>query len=279
MTHNQWIDVQGDQEVEIRLEDATLSGRVRDAGSGEPVPGSRITLRPTTGPDFMVSAGAEADGSFHLFRVPAAAYRMEVRANGYEPLEQEIQVAGGQDVAGLEIALRPARGVRLQVRRASGRAPELVHLLALAPDGRPAMAGTQPPDAEGWIELSTLPAGVWSLLVTAPGAATVSQPVTVPGEPVQVTLPEAARLHVRVNDLASSDLAAALTLVGADQSPLRTLVPGGRLQDSWRLVGGKGTVEGVPAGVWTVKVQASDGRAWTATVTSTGSGEHLLSLP
>ncbi|MFL6193088.1 MAG: hypothetical protein ACJ75H_02860, partial [Thermoanaerobaculia bacterium] len=75
------------------------------------------------------------------------------------------------------------------------------------------------------------------------------------------------------------DVAATLTLMGADQKPFQTLAPGGRLQQSWPLVGGRGTVEGVPAGPWTVKVEAADGRAWTATVTSAGAGEQRVSVP
>lgn len=279
VTHNQWIDLQTDQEVEIRLEDSSLSGQVLEAGSGKPVPEARITLRPVTGPDFMVSAGAEQDGSFHLFRVPASAYRMQVTADGYQAFEQEILVSAGQELTGFEISLKRAEGLRLQVRRASGETPDLVHVLALAPDGQAAMADTRQPDAAGQILLPNLPAGTWTLLIGASQAAMVTQAVTVPGDLVQVILPGASRFQVRVHDLTTSDVAATLTIWDAGKNPLRTLAPGGRLQQSWPLAGGKGTLDNIPAGVWSVRVQATDGRAWSATLTSLGGGDQTLSIP
>lgn len=278
LSHNQWLELEGDRELEIRLEDATVSGWVREAGSGQAVPSALVTLRPTQGPEYLIAAGTEADGSFHLLRVQPAAYRLRISANGFETRDQDIQVTAGQGLAGLEITLNRSQAVRLQVRRASGGVPEMVHLLALAGDGKAGIAETRKPDESGWIELATLPAGQWNLLLAGTRTGAAMQPLTVPGNPVQVTLPDAASLQVRVAELAALDLAATLTLTNASEQPFWTLAPGGQLQQAWSLVGGRATVEGVPAGVWILKVQASNGRVWTGTVTSSGSGEQAVVL-
>lgn len=104
------------------------------------------------------------------------------------------------------------------------------------------------------------------------------QQVTVPGEPLAITLPDAGRLRVRVPELASQNVLAKLSLVRQDQQPFWTLGPGGSIEQSWTLRGGKGTVEGIPAGQWFVHAEAADGRVWLGSVVTQGIGEVSVSL-
>ena len=281
LVHNENVELTDDREIVVRLRTATLSGLVKDGKSGSPVSGALVLLRHVAGaegPEFLISGGTEQDGSFLLSRVPSGSYRMTVSAGGYAPGEQEIAVPAGHDVAGLEVALEPTQGLDLTVRLASGKVPALVNVRVLAPSGAPVVAETRAPDPSGTLRLPTVPAGSWQLFLSAPGGAVAGSSVTVPGEPGAVTLPEAARLHVHVPALASSDLIAVLSLGGADQQPFWTLGPGGAIQERWPLVGGKATVEGLPAGLWQIRVEAPDGHTWTGNVTTSGRSDVGVEL-
>lgn len=278
IAHNQWLEMTGDREITIRLAGAAVSGMVRDAQGGEPIPGALIQLRPTVGPEFLIADSSQPDGSFHLLRVPPGTYRLAVTADGYVRAEQSIQVAAGTAASGIDLALQPAAGGLLQVGLAAGGAPRVVNLLALDGAGAPVLAETRTPDAAGRVRLATLPPGTWQLLVSAPGAGTATRQVTVPGEPVAVTLSPAGRLHLRVPALATTDLLATVTLLGPDQQALWTLGLGGRLERSWPMAAGQTTVDGVPPGTWLVRVESTDGRVWTGGATMAGGGESVVAL-
>lgn len=281
LIHNKNVELAGDREILIRLQMATVSGSVKDGKSGSPVSGALLLLRhlaDAEGPEFLISGGTGPDGSFLLSHVPPGNYQLAFSADGYAPKEQAIAVPAGQDLTGLDIALESAQGLDLTVRLASGKVPELVHVRVLSPSGAPVVAETRSPDPSGALRLPTVPAGSWQLLLCAPGGAIAASSVTIPGEPRAVTLPEAGRLHVRVPTLVSSDLIATVAVLGDDQQPFWTLGPGGSIQGSWSLVGGNAMIEGLPAGLWQVRVEAPDGHAWTGGMATSGKGEISLVL-
>jgi hypothetical protein len=125
-------------------------------------------------------------------------------------------------------------------------------------------------------------------LVGGSGGGTVAQVITAPHEPIALTLPAASRLTVRVPSLAasdsrasahpSSDALARLTILDANQQAFWYLGLGGRIEQQWTLVGGVGTVETVPAGQWTLLVEASDGRSWSTTLSSSGVTDQFVNL-
>lgn len=277
IAHNDTLDIYESREVEIRLEAGIIAGRVEEKGSGEAVSGAILTLRPTQGPEFVISDASKPDGSFHIFHVPPGTYRFGVTAGGYAPAEQEVSVTGGGQLE-VDLALTPASGLAIRVRLASGQVPPLVHVLARNGAGAPVLAGTYP-QKFGTTELSSLPAGAWHLTVSAPGGDVAMATVTAPGEPVALTLPSAGRLHVRVPDLTTENRLATIKLLRQGQEPFWTLGPGGTVTQSWTMHGGNATVEGVPAGVWSVVAEASDGRVWSGLVVTPGKGETSISLP
>lgn len=278
LAHNDTLEVYEDREVTVRIEAATIAGRVEEAGSGEAIPDATLTLRPTAGTDFLITDGSLADGSFRILHIPPGSYRLAARANGYAPAESEIRLAAGEEATGLDIELSPTEGLEIQVRLASGKVPPLVHVQARSPLEAPVLAASYPPGASGGIELASLPAGTWQLAVGAPGGAMVTETVTVPGEPRQIVLPGAGSLHVRVPELASQNLLATLSLLGENQQPFEALGFGGSVERSWTMRGGKATVEGLPAGRWLVVAEAANGRVWQGTVVTPGAGEVALSL-
>ena len=271
LVHNETIELAGDRDVVIRLQPAKIGGVVKDSETGEPIPGASVMLRHAA-PEFLVADATRQDGTFQITRVPPGTYKMAVRADGYSPSERNVAVAVSQDLSGLEFTLKPADGVELLVRLASGKVPELVNVRVLDGSGSPVVAESLQPGKQGAVRLSTVPSGSWTLLVSAPGGATAVVPVQVPGEGREVTLPPAARLRVRVHALASSDLRANVSLSSGGQ-PYWTVCMGGAVQEQWQLVGGTADVESVPAGVWQVRAEAPDGRVWTGTVASAGQND------
>lgn len=278
LAHNDTLDVHEDREVTIRIEAATLAGRIEEAGSGEPIPEATLILRPTAGTDFQIVDGSLADGSFRILHIPPGSYRLAARANGYAPIEREVRLAAGEEVTGLDLDLTPTAGLEIQVRLASGAVPSLVHVQARSAQGAPVLAASYPPASSGSIELASLPAGTWQLVVGAAGGAVVTETVEVPGKPRQIVLPGAGSLHVRIPELASQNLLATLRLLGQDQQPFWTLGVGGSVEQSWILRGGKATVAGVPGGQWLVVAEAANGRVWHGTVATSGTGEVAISL-
>ncbi len=278
ITHNQFIELTEDRDVAIQIAAAAVSGTVRNAQSSEGIAAALIRLRPTQGPEFLIEDGSQEDGSFHLLRVPPALYHLQASASGFVGSEQTVEVAAGKGVSGLDIRLQPTHGGLLQVTLADGRVPQLVHLLATDAAGVPVIAETRTPDASGRVQLATLPAGSWQLLVSAPAAATATRAIVVPGELVSVTLPLAGRLHVSVPALAATDLLATVTLLAPNQTTLWSLGLGGKLQGSWPMTAGRATVEEVPAGAWLLHVESSDGRVWSGSVVMTGGGDAAVNL-
>ncbi|HEX3127772.1 MAG TPA: carboxypeptidase-like regulatory domain-containing protein, partial [Thermoanaerobaculia bacterium] len=278
LVHNDTLDLTDDRDLTIRLEAATVSGRVEAAGSGDPIDAASLALRPTTGTDFLITESSQSDGTFRVIHIPPGTYRLTARASGYTPAERELTLAGGDDLTGVELSLTPTGGLEIQVRLADGQTPPLVHVLARSAQGAPALAGTYAPKPGGGVALSSLPAGTWDLFVSAPGGAMARETVTVPGKPRTVALPGAGRVVVRVRELATQNVLATVRLVGPGQQLFWTLGPGGTVEQSWTLRGGKGTIESVPAGQWLVVAETSDGRVWQAPAATPGTGEVTLTL-
>lgn len=140
------------------------------------------------------------------------------------------------------------------------------------------LAETRWVEEGGIVKLSKLPAGAWTLLLRADGGALATIQLLVPSEPQSVTLAPAGTLSVRVPALAASDLLATVRLVGADQQPFWTLAPGGQIAQQWTLTGGRGIIEGVPAGAWIVQVESADGQRWQGVATTSGAAEAAVTV-
>jgi len=281
LVHNDTVELAEDRDIVIRLRAATLSGLIVDANSSHPISGALILLRHPAGPEgpeFLISGSSEKDGAFLLSHVPPGSYLLTARAEGYAPVERQVALTADEELSGIEMALAPTRGLEIAVRLASGRVPELAHIRVLGAGGVTVAAETLGVAPSGLLQLSKVPEGDWSLLLSAPGAAVVASPITVPGEPRTVTLPEASRLHVRIPALASSDAIAALTVQGSDHQPFWTLGPGGTIENHWAVVGGNAVVEGLPAGLWEIQVKTSDGRTWAGSVTTSGGADLATAL-
>lgn len=70
----------GDPVVAQQIPTVTLSGTVRDAESGEPLPGANVFIAGS-----LLGTSTGRDGSYELLGVPAGALRLYVSMIGYEP--------------------------------------------------------------------------------------------------------------------------------------------------------------------------------------------------
>lgn len=281
VVHNQLVEVAADREVTIRLERSNVSGVVVSEKSREPLAEARVSLRHVAEgemPEFLVAGGTDAAGAFQLPEVPAGRYLLHVTRDGYSPVQRDLEVPSGRDLSGVEVALPPSPGLELAVRLASGRPPRVLHLRLLSSAGAPVLADSRTVNPDGRVRLATVPQGSSTLLVSSTEGALTTLPLTGSGEPVAVTLPDAARLAVRVSPLATTDLIATLRILGADGRAFETLGFGGNLEQSWSMVGGKAVVDGVPAGAWVVQVTTQDGRSWTGPAATDGFNDAAVTL-
>ena len=280
LVHNQDLALDADREVVVEIATARIVGEVR-AASGEPLADALLRLQQLLGAagsrGSLFTAASGLDGRFLLERLTSGRYRLSVQRDGYRPLERELEVPSSGAVD-LPLVLEPTPGLEVMARLASGRAPRLLTLVALDGGGRAALRASRVLDAEGFARFASFPEGTWDLLVSAPGSALLRTRVSVPGEPLAAMLADAGPLHVRVPDLVESDAVATLSVLGADQRPFQRLATGGELERSWRVVGGSATVEGLPAGAWTLLARSDDGRAWSGTAVTTGGPGVVVEL-
>lgn len=106
-----------------------MTGYVRDADTGEPLPYANVALKGTP-----YGTASNADGFFSLVHVPTGAYVLQARYVGYHPVEQPVTAA--EPVGRLTVRMRstPVRLGEVTVTDhgpaaiAQGEAPGLVQL-------------------------------------------------------------------------------------------------------------------------------------------------------
>jgi hypothetical protein len=283
VVHNEEVELTGSRDVVLEIATARVAGRVLAAPREEPVAGATVSLLQLLGPDgsregSLFSVPTDAAGSFGIPRVTQGRYRAIVRKEGYATVERDLEVTAG-GLGDLRFLLELTAGLDLVVRIDGGRTPGFVTVSAIDPAGRIFLTERQPPGEGGRVRLATLPPGSWTLLVSAPGAAVTPVAATVPGDPVPVTLPPAAPLRVRVPALLESGLTATLIILGRDGQPLQAIDPASGLPTrEWRVAAGTATAEGIPAGLWTLRVITADGQTLQREVATSGLAETQVDL-
>lgn len=281
LIHNQDLTVSADRDVVIEIDTAHLSGHITSATTGEPLERAVVSVREALGDGrsgSLFAVGSDAEGYFEVPRLSAGTYRLSVQLDGYEPAEQPLEVAAGSEIRGLVIALEPTDGLALSVRLGSGRRPRVVTVKALDPAGRPVMSQTRVIAEDGFARFASVPPGTWDLWVGARGGALVRTRASVPGEPVEVVLPDAGRLKVRVPALVESEVIGEVAIVGHDGRAFSRMGESGEIERRWPLAAGRALVENLPAGQWTVQAGVPDGRSWSGTVATTGGPDIVVDL-
>ncbi len=81
----------------VIAQNAKLSGRVRDAKDGVPLPGATINLVLTEDSTRSVGAVSRADGTFSIENLKAKAYRLRVSFVGYATLDTVVALKRGEN--------------------------------------------------------------------------------------------------------------------------------------------------------------------------------------
>ncbi len=77
---------------------ASISGRVADGGTGEPISNMDVEARDQNG-SHITSTRTDSDGEYVLRGIPDGLIEVEVRGQGYVEVRKAVTVRGGQDIA------------------------------------------------------------------------------------------------------------------------------------------------------------------------------------
>jgi protocatechuate 3,4-dioxygenase beta subunit len=267
VTHTEDLDLTADRDVVIEVRTVELRGRVVAETTGEPIAEALVQLyqylgEPGGEPASLYTVATGPEGRFRQARLAAGSYRLVIQKDGYAPAERWLDLGPAAAAEDVEIALAPTQGLDLVVRLASGRAPVVVTVAAFDRAGRLALTEARGLTPEGYTRFATLPPGEWELWVAAPGGAVERRWVTVPAGVVEIVLPPAARLRVRVPALAGSNQQATVTLTDAAGRPFQAPEAGGPPRGEWRFAAGVGVLDGLPAGAWIVTAVGPRGEVW-----------------
>lgn len=278
--HNSLLSLVADREILIDLRAVTVAGAVVDAATAEPLPGAVVSLEPPPDPEiaeFVITSGTDERGSFVLPLVPPGRYHLRGRAEGYVPVEHDLVVPEA-GLAGLEIALASTAGLEVAVRLATGEVPPIVHYRAVGGADGAVLAGSLVPEARGVVRLPAFGSGSWRLSLDAPGGSAVALTAQAAGPLLSVALPPAAPLAVRVPELGESDLRGQVSVASPEGNPLLAVGLGGSLVEGWPMIGGRATVDDLPAGTWVVQCATADGRRWSGVVVASGASVAAVVL-
>ncbi|MEM9598295.1 MAG: carboxypeptidase-like regulatory domain-containing protein, partial [Acidobacteriota bacterium] len=283
LVHNQALELVSDRQLDIDLRPARVSGRVRVAGDGSPLGDAVVLLERLAeggGEGSLSTVGTAEDGSYAFPRVPSGAYRLGLSRDGYSVEARELTVEPSARLDGVDLEAVPTAGLRLWIESPSP--PPRVTVAVLSPQGAVVRREFRAVGAQGEVDLATVPAGRWRLLLSAPGHGPESIDVAVPegagADPVTVRLRPASRVRVLVPDLAASDAIATLSLRDAAGNPFRSLDALAVPRGSWPVVAGRALLDGVPAGSWSLVARTDDGAAWTGSLEVGGGGDVTVEL-
>ncbi len=268
--HRDNLDLLGDDDVRIQIGTGRVAGQVRDHESGDGVEGVTLTLAGGDGAGSVrghggKSATSDSRGHFSFAVVPAGPWRLRASKAGYADAEILLQTLAGEVVEDLDVLLAATPGLSFEVVSAIGAPPSRVQVALLDGAGQRVAGGAFRTLEGGRVEITTVPAGSWEMLIAAGDSATLSLPVTVPGEIGRIQLLPGGGVVVEVPELAGGLAGARLQLLGPDGRPHRGISYGGDVAVHHALRGGIVKVTNVTPGPWTAQVQSGE-RTWSATV-------------
>ncbi|HEV8241639.1 MAG TPA: carboxypeptidase regulatory-like domain-containing protein [Thermoanaerobaculia bacterium] len=281
MRKHDTVTLDADRELDFDLRSTRIAGKVLEAGTGEPLAGVAVKAEPAQPDDdgmaiFSGAVTTDDGGRFALGAATEGSWTVSAEKAGYARASTGIDV-GAEPVDDLEIRLSPTQGITLMVSRTAGAPPRNVQVAVLDGARRALVTGMYSTGENGRVRLSTVPPGTWEVLVRADDSGTVRTIASSPGEPVPVTLAPQATLQVNVRDLAGEATRAVVTLIGGDGQPF--VFPGwASVEDDFPLAYGRATIPYLPAGTWTVRAKAPDGRTWSGTATTVAGAATTVDL-
>ena len=266
ISHEESVEIRSSREIELRIPTATVGGTVVDSADRRPLAGVRVSLAP---PDGSVetffgdrSAVTDLNGRFTIGNVADGTWTVWATKKGYATGSRDIQLQIGSGPDDIRMELDPTEGLALEVRFPTGAIPDSVRVAVLDPAGRTVNSGSYATGENGSVRLSSVPRGIWDVVLYAPGAGVQSFRADAPGGPVAVVLPRATAMTIRVPELSGDGSPATLTLTDGSGRPFRSLEWFGDPVDRWTLQEGTWSSAVLPPGTWNITVMAADGRSW-----------------
>ncbi|MCL2583427.1 MAG: DHA2 family efflux MFS transporter permease subunit [Streptosporangiales bacterium] len=139
---------------------ASLSGVVRTAVTGEPVPGVTATLADERG-EVVGTALTRDDGGYALASLPDGRYTLVISAPSYQPAALPAVISGGQP-ATLDVELRTGARAGGIARTGAGRPVPEARVTLLDPEG--SVAGVTTTAADGTYSFENLPEGEYTVI-------------------------------------------------------------------------------------------------------------------
>jgi hypothetical protein len=153
----------GPADLDVVLTGASrLTGLVRAAGSGQPLPGVTATLASARG-EVTGSAVTGPDGQYAIENLVAGQYTLALAAPSYQPLALPVVIADGQQ-ARADAELRSGARLEGTARNTAGAPVPDARVTLLDADGNVAGVAASGPDGEYSFE--NLPEGEYTVIAT-----------------------------------------------------------------------------------------------------------------
>jgi MFS family permease len=153
----------GPAELDVHLTGASkLTGLIRTAGSGRPLPGVTVTLASARG-EVVGTAVTNQGGEYAIENLVAGQYTLALSAPSYQPVALPVTVVDGQE-ATLDAELRSGARVEGIARNTIGTPVPDARVTLLDPDGNVAGVATTGPD--GTYSFENLPEGEYTVIAT-----------------------------------------------------------------------------------------------------------------
>ncbi len=268
--HQDHLELQADDDVLIQIGTGRVAGQVRESESGDGVEGVTLML---VGADLEgpmrgfggKSATSDSRGRFSFAAVPAGSWQLRASKAGYADAEIALQTFAGEEVEGLDVLLAATPGLSFEVVSAAGAPASRVLVALLDGAGQRVAGGSYRTLEGGRVEITTVPAGSWEMLIVAGDSAVLSLQVTVPGDAGRIQLSPGGGVAVEVPALADGRVDARPQLLGPGGRPCRGVSYGGTAMVNHTLRAGSAKVTNVPLGPWTAEVKSGE-RTWSTAV-------------
>ncbi|MEO1083497.1 MAG: carboxypeptidase-like regulatory domain-containing protein, partial [Acidobacteriota bacterium] len=273
------VEVQSDDDLQIELGGAAVSGRIVDT-AGQALSGVSVQLFVLDDAETHSSAPrwrtivSDDLGRFELGEVAEGRYRLLATKTGFARGELMLTVDGAP-LTDLQVILEGGAGVTFRPLRADGVTPAGVRYAVLDAAGQLVSGGDAPVDG-GAVRIDSLAAGPHRLLVAEAGGPTVELAVESPGDAGSVALPRGGTLRVEMPELFLDGGGAEIEIRRADGDVYRS-VDRALGRTGW--LRGSEYIDQVPAGGYTVHVKAGDGRTWQLPAAVVDGGVTELRVP
>ncbi len=141
---------------------AGLTGAVRDAVDGEPLPGALVVATDVRG-EVVASGAAGVEGDFSFGELVPGSYTLAVSADGHRPAALPVEVASGTPNR-YEVRLSPGARIRGTVRTPDGAPLDAARVTLLDPAGN--VVGTSTTGPDGVYGFSDLEGGQYTVIAS-----------------------------------------------------------------------------------------------------------------